>query len=148
MTALIRPARPTDAGATGEILHTRLEEASPGQGLYSGAQAIAFCGQMIGRDWVRVAEHDGAVQGFLAREQGYIHALYLAPGACGAGIGRRLIEDARRTRDQLRLRVLSANTGARRFYTRLGFAETDRGDGRDNDENLPDIGYEWRREAT
>ncbi|MFC3117588.1 hypothetical protein ACFOHS_01945 [Jhaorihella thermophila] len=64
MTVELRPARPTDAGRIGEILH-RFQEATdwmPPQ--LSGVEYIAYCGAMIDRGWVTVAGRTGASLAF------------------------------------------------------------------------------------
>lgn len=148
MIPCLRPADPTHAGALGEILHRFQAETEWMPELYSGAEAIAFCGAMIDRGWVTLAELDGTVAGFIARDRDEICALYVAPAARGHGIGRLLIEDAKRSADRLMLKTWQVNEGARRFYRRQGFVEIARGDGADNDENLPDVILVWPEEAT
>ncbi len=151
MTLTLRPARSTDAGQMGEILHGFYRETAWMPELYSGAETIAFCGVMIDRGWVTVAEAEGVVTGFLARDGAEICALYLKPEACGHGIGKRLLDDAKaqlRKEDRalhLSLWTFQANTGAQRFYQREGFAEVQRSDGARNEEGLPDIEYLWTR---
>ena len=149
MTPTLRPARSTDAGKIGEILH-RFEMETPWMPKqHSGAEAIAFCGVMIDRGWVTVAESEGAVLGFLARDDGEICSLYIAAGACGRGIGKHLLDAAKRQvlegcdHARLSLWTFQANKGARRFYQREGFAEVQRSDGARNEEGLPDIEYVW-----
>ena len=144
MTASLRPARSTDAGATGDILFRFQAETDWMPKLHSGAETIAFCGALIARGWVTVAEIDGQVIGFLARDDEEICALYLAPEATGQGAGKGLLDHAKTQRDRLFLATFEANTGARRFYEREGFCEAGRGDGTNNDEGLPDIAYLWR----
>ena len=147
MTATLRPARSTDAGATGEILYRFQAETDWMPKLHSGAETIAFCGALISRGWVTVAEIDGQVIGFLARDAEEICALYLAPEATGQGVGKALLEQAKGQSDRLFLATFEANTGARRFYEREGFREAGRDDGTNNDEGLPDIAYLWRRDG-
>lgn len=149
MSLHLRPARVLDAGAMGEILYDFQAELYGGPKLYSGAETIADCGEMIARGWVTVAEAAGGrVAGFLACDGLEVCALYVARGARNAGVGQRLLEAARQGRDRLRLTVLEQNAGARRFYQRNGFCEVGRSDGAGNDDGLPDITMEWRREAT
>ncbi|SFT97739.1 GNAT family N-acetyltransferase [Sedimentitalea nanhaiensis] len=147
MTVVLRAARPLDAGATGEILWRYLRETGWMPNLYSGAQTIAFCGKMIDRGWVTVAEADGRIVGFLARDGQEICALYLNRAVWGKGIARLLLDDAKSQARALRLRSFEANARANRFYRRAGFVEVARCDGRDNAENLPDITYVWPKEA-
>lgn len=147
MTVILRPARTTDAGSIGEILHGFSRENDWMPEMHSRAETIAFCGWMIDQGWVSVAEADGVVTGFLALNGDDIHSLYLTPEARGQGIGLRLLQLAKSRRTQLSLFAFQANIGAQRFYERNGFVEVARSDGADNDENLPDIRYVWRREG-
>ncbi|CUH67603.1 putative N-acetyltransferase YjaB [Thalassovita gelatinovora] len=147
MTVALRAAGPLDAGQVGAILHrvNSLTDWLPD--LYSGAETIGYCGTMIDRGWVTVAERAGRVIGFLARDGAEICALYLHPDHSGQGIGKMLLDRAKSQSDRLWLWVFQANTGARRFYAREGFVETDRSDGARNDETLPDLQMTWRKET-
>lgn len=143
MTTL-RPGTPLDAGRVGAIMSTWIEETPWVPALHTRAEDIAYAGIMIDRGWITVAEND-AVTGYIARDGDEIHALYVDPQARGQGIGTQLLKDAMGQRDTLRLWTFVANPGAQKFYERLGFVETHRTDGADNDEKLPDIHYEWKR---
>lgn len=152
MSLHLRPARVLDAGAMGNILYDFQAEMYGHPKLWSGAETIADCGAMIERGWVTVAEAvaetaGGRVAGFLACDGSEVCALYVARGARNAGVGQRLLEAAMQGRDRLRLTVLDQNAGARRFYRRNGFCELARSDGAENDDRLPDITMEWRREG-
>ncbi len=147
MIATLRPARSTDAGATGEILHGFARENDWMPELHTQAETIAFCGRMIDQDWVTVAELDARVVGFLALNGTEIHSLYLKASARRQGIGRHLLDHAKSRRTQLSLFAFQANLSARQFYEHNGFVEVARSDGADNDENLPDIKYVWIREG-
>ena len=146
MTAHLRPARSTDAGRTGEILHAFARENDWMPKLHSRAETIAFCGSMIDRHWVTVAETNVGVVGFLARNGPEVHCLYLSAPVRGQGIGQQLLDQAKSGQPRLSLLTFQANTPARRFYERNGFVEAERSDGTRNDENLPDIRYVWRSE--
>jgi GNAT superfamily N-acetyltransferase len=82
----------------------------------------------IGDGLVRVAELDGDVVGFAmllppARGACELDGLFVEPGHMGAGVGRALVEDARksaRERGAMRIEVV-ANLHAAGFYERLGF---------------------------
>ncbi|GAA6200020.1 GNAT family N-acetyltransferase [Aquicoccus sp. SU-CL01552] len=148
MSLHLRPARVLDAGAMGDILYGFQAELYGGPTLWSGAETIADCGAMIERGWVTVAEMAGGrVAGFLACDGMEVCALYVTAEARNAGVGQSLLEVAKQGCDRLRLKVLEQNAGARRFYRRNGFIEVGRSDGADNDEGLPDITMEWRREG-
>jgi GNAT superfamily N-acetyltransferase len=83
--------------------------------------------------------------GFIVRYAEEIDCLYLAPAARGRGLGAALPDRARAGRNRLALWTFQANTGARRFYAREGFAEITLTDGTGNEEQLPDVRMEWRR---
>ena len=147
MNVALRPARSTDAGTTGAILARFQQDTGWLPDLYTGAETIAFCGEMIDRGWVTVAVQAGRVIGFIARDGQEVCALYVSGPASGKKVGQRLLQDAKTRSDRLWLRVFQANTGAQRFYLRAGFDEVGRGDGADNEESLPDISYVWQREG-
>ncbi len=147
MIVTLRHARSTDAGTTGKILHGFSRENDWIPELHSCAETISYCGRMIELGWVTVAESDDGVLGFLALNGDEVLSLYLTASARGQGIGQRLLDHAKTRRARLSLFAFQANHGARRFYERNGFSEVARSDGADNDENLPDIRYEWTREG-
>jgi GNAT superfamily N-acetyltransferase len=81
------------------------------------------------------------VTGFLSLDtDNFVTALYTAMP--GRGVGKRLLDHARKEARKLNLWTFVANTGAQRFYQREGFVEVRRTDG-DNEEGLPDILYQW-----
>ena len=107
--------------------------------LHSRDADLWFAGHLLASQSVRVVGEAG----FLAREGGTVTALYLAPAARGAGLGRLLLDDAKRA-GPLGLWTFQANIGARRFYAREGLVEVRMTDGAGNDEKLPDVWMEWR----
>lgn len=145
MTVTLRPARSLDAGTAGAILHGFSREHDWMPELHSEAETIAYCSRMIELGWVTVAERQGQVAGFLALNGDEVQSLYLARPARGQGIGQRLLDHAKEQRPELKLFAFQANHPACRFYERNGFVEVARGDGSENDENLPDIKYLWTR---
>jgi len=159
MTLVLRPAQPTDAGATGAILAQFQDDTAWMPRLYSGAETIGFCGEMIDRGWVTVAVRGACAIGFIARDEQEVCALYVAGFAQGSGVGRCLLDDAKTRVDRLWLRVFQANTGAQMFYVRAGFDAVVYGGevggevggahkhGVDNAENLPEMTYVWQRKG-
>ncbi|MCG6558862.1 GNAT family N-acetyltransferase [Ruegeria sp. 1NDH52C] len=145
MSAVLRPARPGDAEATGDILYRFAQDTPWMPKLYERAETVGFCGIMIGRGWVSVAVLGGQVAGFIARDGQEICSLYLAKAAQGQGLGAALLGNAMERSDRLELWTFQQNTRAQRFYARHGFVEAARTDGAGNEERLPDIRYEWRR---
>ncbi|UWQ11431.1 GNAT family N-acetyltransferase [Aliiroseovarius crassostreae] len=141
----ITPATPDQAPAIANIL-SQWNAATPWMPrVHSRASEKEFATRLVARGWVSVAQEQGRVLGFLARAQGEIHALYVAPHARGRGIGGALVDHAKQASNRLTLYTFVANEAAQRFYLRKGFHEVARGDGRDNDEALPDIRYEWSK---
>lgn len=141
--ANLRPARSTDAGSLGDILYRFQQDTDWMPNLYTGAEMISFCGTMIERGWVTVADINGQAAGFLARDGEEIVALYRSPDVGRRGVGLRLLNTAKQAASRLQLRTFEANVTAQRFYLRQGFVEQSRGDGADNEENLPDISFVW-----
>lgn len=149
MTAFyLRPARSTDAGRTGAILSAFIDETPWMPRIHTRAEDLSFAGQMIECGWVTVAEDEQGVAGFLARDCETIHALYVHNDARRRGCGAAMIAEAQSKVDALTLWTFQANAAAQAFYSRQGFVEVDRTDGASNDEGLPDIRFEWKREHT
>lgn len=141
----LRPGHPLDAGRVGDMI-TRAVAGQPWMPrLHTGAEDIAHAGRMIDKGWVTVAEVDYTPAGFIARDGGYIHSLYIAAEAQGSGIGTLLLDDAKAKCDSLELWTLQANRGAQRFYRREGFRPVEESDGDHNEEGLPDIRFLWTR---
>lgn len=146
MKITLRPARSTDAGALGHILFEFQEDTDWMPSLYTEVEMFQFCGAMIDYGWVTVAEADQRLHGFIARDGEEICSLYMARKTNRRGVGRRLLAHAKAQKKRLWLRSLQVNEDAQKFYRRQGFVETSRGNGEDNDENMPDIVFEWKKE--
>ena len=96
---------------------------------------------------MRLAEVDGEIVGFAARDGAWLMHLYVKPGWTGHGIGPQLLdamlaEAPRRRRRCCGLAHVPRNAGARRFYERNGFVAVAFGDGTGNEEGEPDVVYE------
>ena len=144
---LLRPAQPTDAGAVGAILSGFIDGTDWMPRIHTRAEDLSFAGHMIEQGWVTVAEDDSGIQAFAARNGADVHALYVARAAQGQGVGAALLTHMQAATDHLTLWTFQANRGAQRFYLRHGFAEVERTDGARNDEGLPDIRYDWHKDA-
>ncbi|MDW4499531.1 GNAT family N-acetyltransferase [Sulfitobacter sp. D35] len=144
MTGLvIEPARVLDAGAVGAVLSAANDALDWLPRVHSRAEEVRFAGDMIDAGWVDVARQGEGVVGFLARDGGEIHGLYLVPAAQSRGIGTALLACAKAQEARLGLWSYRRNGGARRFYRRRGFVETACSDGALNDTGLPDVRLEW-----
>lgn len=147
MKFLLRPGRALDAGRLGAILTAGGIDKPWKPYLHSGAEDIAFVGRMIDRGWITVAARADTDEplGFLALDDSYVHALFVAGSHRSRGVGGALVAMAKARCDSLTLWTFQANTGAQRFYLREGFSESGRTDGRDNDERLPDVQFRWQK---
>ncbi len=70
-----------------------------------------------------IEEEAGNIRGFLGLQKENIAGIFVARDARGQGIGRRLLEEAKRRHGRLTLQVYEKNTAACRFYTANGFYE-------------------------
>ena len=97
-------------------------------------------------DWVATDPSDGdSVIALLGLSDTMVEQLYVRPDRIGRGVGRALLELAKRRRpDGLDLYCFAANYRARRFYERNGFEAVAFGDGSGNEERQPDVLYRWR----
>ena len=87
---------------------------------------------------------ESELAGILVLDGQWLDQLYVEPTITGRGVGRKLVELAKRARpDGLQLWTFASNVGAQRFYERHGFVAIRRTDGRDNEEGAPDILYSW-----
>ncbi|MFY9211369.1 MAG: GNAT family N-acetyltransferase [Aestuariivita sp.] len=141
----LRSARSTDAGRTGTILSGFIDDTEWMPRVHSRAQDLGFAADLIDRGWVTVAELEGEVVGFSARDMEVVHALYVSSDRRGAGCGSVLLGQMMSATDNLVLWTFQANIRAQAFYLRHGFVELERTDGAGNDEGLPDMRLEWKR---
>ena len=106
------------------------------------------------RDWIArvvlptqqvwVAEREGRVIGVAALDVSTLEQLYVLPGEQGHGVGSALLEKARElSPDGLTLWTFQRNAAARAFYERRGFTAVEFTDGSGNEEQEPDVRYEW-----
>ena len=145
--SVLRAARSTDAGAVGAILSEFVDTTDWMPRVHTRAEDVAHAGTLIARGWVTVAQDQDKVVGFSACDAAKLNALYVARDVRGKGIGSALVKTLQAVQPKLRVWTFQANAGAQKFYARQGFAEVTRTDGADNDENLPDIRFEWERGA-
>jgi len=144
---IVRRARMSDAPAIAEVY------------IASRRGAVAFMPTVHTDDEIRawvsgylvpglevwVAESGGKLAGFMALEGAdMLDQLFVAPTMQRHGAGGRLLALAKQLRPaRLRLYTFQRNTPARRFYEARGFVAVDFNDGSRNEENEPDVLYEW-----
>jgi ribosomal protein S18 acetylase RimI-like enzyme len=115
--------------------------------LHTPQEDEGFVAGLLGTHKVRVARRGTERLGFLARQGGHIQALHVARGSRGLGVGKALLDEVKLAEPVVELWTFQANDRAVAFYSREGFREATRTDGRDNDEHLPDIRLIWRHRA-
>lgn len=91
---------------------------------------------------IEIALLDDKVVGMIAYNMTEISQLYIHNDYQGIGIGKRLLDRAKeQSEGRLALYTFEVNKKAQRFYEKHGFKIIGRG--YENEENLPDLRYEW-----
>jgi putative acetyltransferase len=86
------------------------------------------------------------IVGVLALTPGHLEQLYIATDHQGAGVGRILLDHAKRLHPRgLELWAFQRNARARRFYEAAGFVPAQFTDGAATEEREPDVRYVWRQ---
>jgi GNAT superfamily N-acetyltransferase len=134
----IRLAEPAEREALEELQRrSSMHEPMYRERLAAEPDAIALPPEQIEAGLVRVAEEDGAIVGFsvLFEPSGdacELDGLFVEPPRMRTGVGRRLVEDAKRiARDRGAARIdVVANPQAVAFYEAVGFVWTGEADTR------------------
>lgn len=142
---MIRPYHANDANAVLDIW------------LAASIQAHAFIAESFWRDQLGamrdiylpqaetlVLEEEGQILGFASLHEQRLAALFIAPSAQGQGLGKRLLDQAKRQRNVLELSVYSANIQACAFYQACGFALV--AEQNDPHSGHPERVMRWQRE--
>lgn len=147
---VLRPAGPEDATGVAEVHLGARRAAVP-------LMPLSVHPDEEVRAWLRVrlvapdpgeetwvAEAAGRVVGYARFTSAWLDDLYVDPGWSGQGIGSALLELVMSLRPAgFALWVFESNLPARAFYRRHGLVEAERTDGRDNEEQAPDIRMVW-----
>jgi ribosomal protein S18 acetylase RimI-like enzyme len=144
---LIREYRDKDFDAVTILWRVAREKLLPkGQtdtGHYFYEDRDYFRNQIMKKDRIWVVEIDHHPAAFIAMENEFIDQLYVHPDYQRGGIGRALLEFARRSSPQhLWLYTLQSNVNAQAFYEKNGFVAAKFGV---SPEGEPDVEYHWRR---
>lgn len=111
--------------------------------IHSFDNHVDFLNQILANQYqVVLALMDDEVVGMIAYNEREISQLYIHIDYQGMGIGRTLLDIAKKqSAGRLTLYTFEVNKNAQRFYEKHGFKIIGRG--YENEENLPDILYEW-----
>ncbi|MDJ0826856.1 MAG: GNAT family N-acetyltransferase [Rhodobacter sp.] len=142
----LTPAKRRDARRLARILADWIDETPWMPTIHTPDQDRSFLAWLITNTEVVTLRSWRGPQGFLAREDTMVHALYLRPAVRGQGHGKRLLDWAKARSPNLTLWTFQANAGARAFYAREGFREVEMTDGAGNDEGVPDVRLVWPAE--
>lgn len=145
----IRPATPDDAAPIAEVWLESwratfdFEPAHPDEDVRRWVRDELL---VEAENWVATDPlHGDRVIALLGLSDTMVEQLYVRPEWIARGVGRELLDLAKRRRpDGLELYCFAANDRARRFYERNGFTPVAFGDGSGNMERQPDVLYRWR----
>jgi ribosomal protein S18 acetylase RimI-like enzyme len=121
------------------------KEAALGQKeIHSFDSHVDFLNQILAKQYqVDLVLMDEMVVGMIAYNEGEISQLYIHIDFQGNGIGQTLLARAKeQSAGRLILYTFEVNKKAQRFYEKHGFIIIGRG--YENEEDLPDILYEWK----
>jgi ribosomal protein S18 acetylase RimI-like enzyme len=112
--------------------------------IHSFENQIDFINQILPVQFqIEVALVSDKIVGMIVYNETEISQLYIHLDYQGIGIGQRLLDRAKeKSTGRLTLYTFEVNKKAQRFYEKHGF--TIIGRGYENEENLPDIKYEWK----
>ncbi len=144
--AILRPATAADAPEIADVfLASRRDALAYLAKVHSDEETRRWIPEvMMMHSEVWVAELDGKIVGFLSVAGDHLDHLYIRPGYYRQGIGDRLLAIAKALSPQrLQLFTFQQNGRARAFYEARGFVLVDTNNGSRNEENEPDVLYEW-----
>lgn len=142
---VILPATPNDAPACATTLNAWIDETPWMLRVRSHGDVERHYREFVFQKRHVIVAAAPQIKGFapLDMDEGYMTAFCVAATQRSAGIGKRLMDEAKAICGrEMKLWTHVANIDAHRFCEREGFAEADRSDG-DNEEGLPDILYRW-----
>jgi ribosomal protein S18 acetylase RimI-like enzyme len=145
----IREYRPDDFDALTILWRISREKSLPEfqreKGHFFYEDQNYFQNHILKNNQVWVVESGQQPVAFMAMNKDFIDQLYIHPDYQRRGIGRALLDFARRlSPDHLWLYTLQINVGARAFYEKNGFV-TEKFGISPPPENEPDVEYHWRR---
>ncbi|MFB3161596.1 GNAT family N-acetyltransferase [Neobacillus sp. 179-J 1A1 HS] len=136
--------QPNYAKQTVEMWRNSKEAALGQKEIHSFDSHVDFLNQILAKQYqVDLVLMDEMVVGMIAYNEGEISQLYIHIDFQGNGIGQTLLARAKeQSAGRLILYTFEVNKKAQRFYEKHGFMIIGRG--YENEEDLPDILYEWK----
>lgn len=136
---------PKYAEQTVEMWRESKERAIGQAEIHSFESHLYFLKHILSEQYqIDLAFIDEKVVGMIAYSETEISQLYIHIDYQGMGIGQTLLNKAKaQASGKLTVYTFEVNQNAQRFYEKNGFEMIGRG--HENEENLPDIQYEWKR---
>jgi GNAT superfamily N-acetyltransferase len=147
---LLRRASASDAAAIATIhLAARRQAMSYLPELHTEDEVRAWvAASMLPNAVVWVAEMAAELAGYMALKGTDVEHLYVAPRWQSCGVGSVLLSKAKElSPGRLQLYAFQRNARARAFYEARGFVAVAFSDGAGNEEEEPDVLYEWTGRA-
>jgi GNAT superfamily N-acetyltransferase len=142
----LRPAVPEDADTIAALFSASFRLLSFLPELHTVDEDRWFIGTIVMKEQrVTIAERDGAIIGFIAETDGWLHHLYVAVDALRSGAGSLLLRDAQARQARLDLWCFRENARARAFYEKHGFVPVEFTDGSGNEAKAEDVRYRWTK---
>jgi len=140
---IITPYNPTYAEQTVVMWRDSKQQAIGQKEMHSIESHVYFLNHILLEQFqIDVALIDDKVVGMVAFNEKEISQLYIHIDYQGLGLGQILLDKVKeQSSGRLTLYTFEVNKNAQRFYEKNGFKIIGRG--HENEENLPDILYEW-----
>jgi putative acetyltransferase len=140
----IRKVEPEEADAVADVLRASFDDRLPWlAGRYTPEQDRQFVREHL----LPACEVWGAfapeLVGVIALQPSWVDQLYVLPERQGDGIGKALLDIAKKANTELNLWTFQRNISARSFYEHNGFIALEETDGLRNEEREPDVLYQW-----
>ncbi|MBO6902395.1 MAG: GNAT family N-acetyltransferase [Rhizobiaceae bacterium] len=146
---IIRPATVADLPACAAIINDYLDQTEwlPRTKSHEEVAGI-FTAELLQKRTVLVADAGGEIAAYVSVADGFLYAIYIAPGYRRSGLGKILLDELKRQYPaQLELTVFELNEAARRFYEREGFHEVPERRDDKTEEGVPTLFMRWRSAA-
>jgi ribosomal protein S18 acetylase RimI-like enzyme len=142
----IRQATPADAEAVADVWLASFKATYSFPAAHTDEEVRGWIHDhlVLGEETFVAVAPGGEVVGLMSLEGDDLDQLYVHPDYFDLGIGSRFVALAKERRPGgIGLYTFQVNERARAFYERRGFRVERLGDGEGNEEQQPDVRYEW-----